>query len=89
MNKFPLGQVVATPGALEALADAGQTPTFFLNKHSSGDWGEVCDGDKRLTTRPWSMAGGCFRLIAPSAMNESGSSRKRPTTRGNVPQRHS
>lgn len=48
MNKFPLGQVVATPGALEALADAGQTPTFFLNKHSSGDWGEVCDGDKRL-----------------------------------------
>ena len=48
MSKFPLGQVVATPGALEALAEAGQTPEFFLAKHASGDWGEVCDGDKRL-----------------------------------------
>ncbi len=46
--KFPLGQLVATPGALEAIAEAGQTPAFFLDKHSSGDWGEVCDEDKRL-----------------------------------------
>lgn len=48
MSKFPLGQVVATPGALEALAEAGQTPAFFLDKHSQGDWGKVCKGDKRL-----------------------------------------
>lgn len=48
MNKFPLGQIVATPGALEAITEAGQTPDFFLDKHASGDWGEVCDGDKRL-----------------------------------------
>ena len=48
MNKFPLGQIVATPGALEALAESGQTPDFFLAKHASGDWGEVCDGDKKL-----------------------------------------
>jgi hypothetical protein len=47
MSKFALGQVVATPGALEALADAGQTPDFFLDKHVQGDWGEVCDEDKR------------------------------------------
>ncbi len=47
MSKFPLGQVVATPGALEALADAGQTPDFFLDKHVQGDWGEVCDEDRR------------------------------------------
>ena len=46
--KFPLGQIVGTPGALEAIAQAGQTPAFFLNKHRSGDWGEVCDEDKRL-----------------------------------------
>ena len=32
--KFSLGQVVATPGALEALADAGQTPEFFLESTS-------------------------------------------------------
>ncbi len=47
MNKFPLGQIVATPGALEALEAAGQSPDFFLAKHSQGDWGEVCDEDKR------------------------------------------
>jgi hypothetical protein len=48
MSKFPLGQVVATPGALEALADAGQTPSFFLDKHVQGDWGELSTEDTRL-----------------------------------------
>lgn len=38
---FPLGQVVATPGALEALQKAGQEPVEFLRRHVSGDWGEV------------------------------------------------
>jgi hypothetical protein len=46
--KFLLGQLVATPGALKAIAEAGQSPEFFLAKHVSGDWGEVCDEDKRL-----------------------------------------
>ena len=46
--KFPLGQLVATPGALRALQEAGQSPAFFLDKHVSGDWGEVCDGDRLL-----------------------------------------
>ncbi len=48
MNKFPLGQIVATPAALEAIEAAGQTPDFFLAKHASGDWGEVSKGDKKL-----------------------------------------
>jgi hypothetical protein len=47
-TKFSLGQTVATPGALEALAQAGQSPAFFLDRHVQGDWGEVCDEDKRL-----------------------------------------
>lgn len=46
--KFPLGQIVATPGALEALQESGQTPEFFLAKHIRGDWGEVCTDDARL-----------------------------------------
>jgi hypothetical protein len=45
MPKFDLGQVVATPGALEALNRAGQDAVFFLKKHASGDWGEVDGGD--------------------------------------------
>ena len=39
--KFDLGQIVATPGALEALEESGQTPGFFIERHAKGDWGEV------------------------------------------------
>jgi hypothetical protein len=46
--KFSLGQIVATPAALEALEKAGQTPTEFLQRHARGDWGDVCDEDRRL-----------------------------------------
>ena len=39
--KFPLGQVVATPGALQAFGASGNTPQEFLDRHVSGDWGEL------------------------------------------------
>ena len=39
--KFSLGQVVATPAALQALQDAGQTAAEFLARHQRGDWGIV------------------------------------------------
>lgn len=42
---FSLGQVVATPGALEALEKAGQAPSYFLYRHVRGDWGDVCEED--------------------------------------------
>ena len=38
---FPLGQIVATPGALEALTRAGQMPDEFLRRHATGDWKEL------------------------------------------------
>jgi hypothetical protein len=44
---FPLGQVLLTPGAIEALSEAGQMPHEFLSRHRSGDWGDLCDEDKR------------------------------------------
>ena len=47
-HKFSLGQIVATPAALEAINKAGQTPDFFLDKHVQGDWGEICGEDKLL-----------------------------------------
>ena len=46
--KFALGQILATPGALEALQESGQTPQFFLARHVRGDWGEVCPEDAQL-----------------------------------------
>src|SRR5580700_9594942 len=44
---FSLGQLVATPGALAALAKAGQTPLDFLSRHIRGDWGELCEEDRK------------------------------------------
>jgi hypothetical protein len=44
--KFPLGHVVATPGALDALATAGHSAQEFVNRHSNGDWGELSDEDR-------------------------------------------
>jgi hypothetical protein len=43
---FPLGRCVATPGALEALAQAGEAAWTYFNRHVRGDWGEVCEEDK-------------------------------------------
>jgi len=45
--KFLLGQLVMTRGAIEALAEAGQSPMEFVQRHQSGDWGEVPEEDKR------------------------------------------
>jgi hypothetical protein len=46
--KFHPGQIVATPGALEALQNAGQTPHEFLVRHLSGDWGDLDAADRSL-----------------------------------------
>ena len=44
--KFSLGQVVATPAALEALKESGQSAWDFIARHASGnDWGDVCPAD--------------------------------------------
>ncbi len=42
---FPLGQVVATRGALAAVHEAGQSPMLFIVRHADGDWGEVNGAD--------------------------------------------
>jgi hypothetical protein len=39
--KFPLGQMVATPGAFAALETAGHGPREFLKRHVQDDWGEL------------------------------------------------
>lgn len=47
MHKFDLGRTLATPGALAALEESGQSPAFFLDKHTMGDWGDVNQEDKQ------------------------------------------
>ena len=36
---FSLGQVVATPGALELLRRHSLSPLAFIGRHACGDWG--------------------------------------------------
>ena len=45
--RFAPGQIVATPGALAALQEAGDRPADLLRRHLSGDWGEVDEHDRR------------------------------------------
>src|SRR5262245_3552466 len=47
-SKFSLGQLAATPGALEAMEASGQGPDFFIARHASGDYGEVNEEDQKL-----------------------------------------
>ena len=60
--RFPLGQVVATPGALEVLAEAGERPATLLKRHLTGDWGEVDEHDRQENER--SLVDGCRLLSA-------------------------
>ena len=39
---FPLGQVVATPGAISLLEENGLNPSDFLTRHITGDFGDLC-----------------------------------------------
>ena len=43
---FPLGRILATPGAIDTLARANQCPQYFLNRHMRGDWGEIENEDE-------------------------------------------
>ncbi len=44
---FRLGQIVATPGALEALGSAGISAGELLARHAVGDWGDLTVEDAR------------------------------------------
>jgi hypothetical protein len=60
--RFSLGQIVATPGALEALVEAGERPATLLKRHITGDCGEVDEHDRQEYER--SLADGCRLLSA-------------------------
>ena len=59
--KFNLGQLVATPGALAALEEAGQDAFEFVSRHASGDWGDLSEEDRQ--ENEFSLAHG-FRLLS-------------------------
>ena len=44
---FPPGQIVATPGALDALRGSGPALAVLLARHLSGQWGDLDAHDQQ------------------------------------------
>jgi hypothetical protein len=73
--KFALGQIVATPGALTLLEQSDDRPERFLQRHVSGDWGDVCAGDAALNDEAvingdrilsaYTTATACIQILNP------------------------
>ena len=51
MTLFPLGQTVATPGALRELEQIDISPASLLDRHGRGDWGDVDREDWQANER--------------------------------------
>ena len=45
--RFPLGRLFMTPGAIEALEEAGQSPQEFISRHARLEQGELSGEDQR------------------------------------------
>lgn len=58
---FPLGQVVATPGALELMRLTETSPLRLIARHVAGDWGE-CDPEDVQTNNEALQHG--FRVMS-------------------------
>lgn len=46
--RFSPGRLLSTPGALDAMMDAQQSPMEFVNRHIHGDWGDICEDDQQV-----------------------------------------
>ena len=66
---FPLGRIVATPGALSLLAATATTPAELLDRHVSADWGEVPPEDARENERSLKYG---FRIVSSYSVGGSG-----------------
>ena len=59
---FPLGHLIATPGAIDLFRSAGEDLLpALLERHQSGDWGDVPEEDAR--ENEFSMRHG-FRIVS-------------------------
>ena len=65
--RFPLGQLVATPGALAAIEETGENPTYFVRRHVTGDWGEVDEHDRQENESSVEQG---FRLLSAYTLSD-------------------
>jgi len=69
MTRFELGACVATPGAVEVLEQRNVSPLDLLQRHSSGDWGEIPKADARENER--SLKHG-YRVVSSYPVGDEG-----------------
>ena len=64
--RFPLGQIVATPRALELLQETGFSAAALCRRHLQCDWGDLCEEDRSendlAVTRRLRILS-CYRLV--------------------------
>jgi hypothetical protein len=80
--KFSCGVILATPGASEAFQRNHQMPLEFLQRHLSGDWGDLCDEDRQANDQAlvdgsrllsaYQLADGTKLWCITEACNENG-----------------
>ncbi len=68
-QRFELGLLVATPGALELLDELEVSPSGLVERHMSGDWGEVPKADARENER--SIRHG-YRILSSYPVGDEG-----------------
>ena len=68
-QRFELGQLVATPGALEVLGELEVSPSELVARHAAGDWGTVSAEDARENEFSVREA---FRIVSSYSVGEEG-----------------
>ena len=80
---FALGQTLATPGALSALAEAEQEPMELLFRHVTGDWGDLPEEDieeNRLSVEKGFRVFSSYKLETGARVRVITERDRRPTT---------
>lgn len=54
---FKMGQVLATPGAMELLQDDTQLAAMLLARHQAGDFGDLDEHDRNLNAEAVRLGG--------------------------------
>ena len=54
---FELGRISVTAGAQHVLRDSGQSADEFIQRHASGDWGDVSEETRRANQENLEVGG--------------------------------
>lgn len=72
--RFALGQLVATPGAMELLEQTGFSALALVSHHVHGDWGDCGDEDKatnEAAVRQRMRVMSVYRLVDAEALQQT------------------